>query len=83
MSSSSWLFLVGTVFILMGIGFFIWGMKEASSYRYALAQRYDLREFITHIPKRPEPGALKIGGVISVVVGFFMIIAGILVIVWT
>ena len=75
MSHTGWLFLIGAAFVLIGIGFFYWGVVEARNYRDALARRYDLCEFITRLPKRPEPGALKIGGVISIILGVFSLIA--------
>ena len=76
MSSSGWLFLIGSLFVVVGCGFFYWGVREMRAYLLALVSRYDLREFMMRTPKRPEPGALKIGGVICWVVAFWCIVAG-------
>ena len=68
--------VVGAVFIVLGLGAIIWGKREEKSYYDSLSTRADLREFFSHWPKRPEPGALKIGGWIAIAVGLVMIIIG-------
>jgi hypothetical protein len=42
----------------------------------ALTTRVDVREFVSHWPERPQPGALKIGGVICIALGIIMMIVG-------
>jgi hypothetical protein len=76
MSNSTGLFVIGGFFILVGSGFFLWGRKEARDLEEGLASRYDLREFMEHTPERPEPGALTIGGIIGLVLGVALVIAG-------
>ena len=76
MSISSWCFTLGILFVLIGIGFFLWGKKEAYDYVLFLVSRRDLREFMERTPERPEPGALKNGGVIGLVIGFWLLLAG-------
>jgi hypothetical protein len=76
MSTSGWLFTIGIIFVLIGIGFFIWGKREARDYVFSLVKRRDLREFMERTPERPEPGALKNGGVIGVVIGIWLLLAG-------
>ena len=76
MSNSTGLFILGGFFILVGIGFLLWGRKEARDLEAGLAARYDLREFMEHTPERPEPGALTIGGIIGLVLGLALVIAG-------
>ncbi len=81
MTSNGWLIpvVLGGVFILLGLGAVIWGKREEKSYYDALATRTDLREFFDRWPFRPEPGALKIGGWIAIVVGVVIgVIGGIL-----
>ena len=77
MSSAAWSFTLGGLFLALGTGFIIWGRKEAKDLEEALAQQRDLREFIEHTPESPQPGALVIGGIISVVIGIGMLAAGI------
>jgi hypothetical protein len=76
MSGSTWSFVLGGFFILLGIGFLLWGRKEGRQLDEGLSQRYDLREFVEHTPERPEPGALTIGGIIGLVLGVSLVIAG-------
>ena len=76
MSSATWSFVLGGFFILLGIGFLLWGRKEWRELDEGLAKRYDLREFMEHTPERPEPGALIIGGIIGLALGAGLVIAG-------
>ena len=76
MTSSAWSFTLGGLFTLIGIGFILWGRREASQLEEALSQQLDLREFMEHTPERPQPGALVTGGIISLVLGFGLLAAG-------
>ncbi len=68
---------LGGVFLLLGIGAYIWGSREQKSYDDSLATRTDdLREFMEHWPPRPQPGALKVGGKIAVIISLLLIITG-------
>jgi hypothetical protein len=78
MSTQTWSIVLGSFFIGVSIGLFLWGRKEARAYEEGLATHYDLREFVEHTPERPEPGALKTGGVIGLVLGIGLVAAGIL-----
>ena len=69
---------MGVLFVLLGIGVFIWGRRETADYYEAISQRRDIREFVERSPLRPEPEALKIGGIITVVVGIVMLVLGII-----
>ena len=68
--------VVGAVFIVLGLGAITWGKKEEKSYYDSISNRADLREFLTHWPRRPEPGALKIGGWIAIAVGLVILVIG-------
>ncbi len=68
---------LGVLFVALGIGTFIWGQKELVAYYEAITQRIDVREFVERSPLRPEPEALKIGGIIAGVVGVVMVLGGI------
>ena len=78
MSTQAWSILLGSFFIAVSAGFYFWGRKESQEYEESLTNRYDLREFMEHTPERPEPGALKIGGIIGVVLGMGLVFMGIL-----
>ncbi|MBN1160900.1 MAG: hypothetical protein JXA17_02990 [Dehalococcoidales bacterium] len=69
--------IVGGVFIVLGIGAVIWGIREEKKLFEELSRKPDLREFsLEHI--EPQPGALKIGGRIASGLGLIMIIVGII-----
>ena len=68
---------MGGLFILLGLAAMLWGKREEKSYFNALSARHDLREFMEHWPLRPQPGALKIGGWIAVILGFLLLVTGI------
>ena len=76
MSNAAGLFIIGGFFILLGVGFLLWGRKEARDLDEGPAAHYDLREFVEHTPERPEPGALIIGGIIGLALGVGLVIAG-------
>jgi hypothetical protein len=61
--------IIGSIIFLIGIGLIIWGIRESANYYDSLITRLDLREFFSHWPPRPEPGALKTGGWIAIAVG--------------
>jgi len=78
MSHGDWFILMGMggVFILLGIIAFFRGKREEKSYYNSISTRFDVREFLEHEPKWPEPGALKIGGWIAMAVGLTMVAIG-------
>ena len=67
---------IGGLFLLLGIIAFLWARSEERGLNYDLSQRPDLREFITRWPIRVEPGALRVGGWILMIIGFVLIILG-------
>ena len=70
MSFAYWIpVIVGAVIFLFGIGLLIWGAKEGTNYYDSLINGFDLREFFSRWPPRPEPGALITGGWIAIAVG--------------
>jgi hypothetical protein len=66
--------VIGGVFILLGIISFLWGKKEETAYYGTASERTDVREFLEHLPGRPEPGALRIGGKICIAVGITVLL---------
>ena len=61
--------ILGAVFFILGIGLIIWGVKEGTNYYDSLINGFDLREFFSRWPPRPEPTALITGGWIAIAVG--------------
>jgi len=78
MPYGNWLIplVMGGVFILFGLATIFWGRKEEKSYYDSLSTRTDVREYLEHWPPHPEPGALKMGGWIAIIVGVFMLALG-------
>ena len=78
MPEGSWLIIAsGGLFILLGLGAYLWGRGEEKAYYDSMpARRYDVREYLERLPFRPEPGALKIGGWILMALGLAMLVAG-------
>ncbi len=68
---------VGGFFILLGVGAFIWGLREEKGYYNAVSNRFDVREFLEHLPHYPQFWSLKMGGWISIAVGVVLIALGI------
>jgi hypothetical protein len=66
--------IIGGIFIILGIIAIIWGRKESGSWYSSISTRIDVREFLDRAPSRPEPVALKIGGVISLIVGVILLL---------
>ena len=78
MPQSDWIALMwmGGFFILLGLGAMIWGRHEEKSYYDSISSRPDTREFLDRWPRRPQFGALKIGGWIAIAIGVLMIAMG-------
>lgn len=66
--------VMGGLFILLGLGVVFWDRREQKSYYDAISTRGDVREYMEHSPQRPELGALKIGGIIAIIVGLLLVI---------
>ena len=67
---------IGGFFLILGIISFLWARGEERGLNNSLAQRPDLREFLTRWPSRIEPGAIRVGGWILVAMGLVLIILG-------
>ena len=79
MDQGEWLILVivGAVFLILGIAGILWGRFEEKRLFEALAEQRDLREFTLEHVESPQPGALRTGGWIAVVVGVLVLVVGI------
>ena len=71
------LMAAGGGFIILGIVGILWGRREEKKIFEALSQRHDLREFTLNHVEGPQPGALRIGGWIAIILGVFLLIIGI------
>ena len=69
------LLIMGGCFVLIGIVFYIWGKYEEEKYFNTIVHRFDVREYLEHLPFRPEPGSLRTGGIIALILGVLMLIA--------
>ncbi len=78
MFQNDWLIPMGMggLFILLGLAAIFRGRSEEKSYYDSLSARPDVREFLEHRPKYPQPEALKIGGWIAVAIGLLMLTIG-------
>jgi hypothetical protein len=74
--------IIGGVFILLGIVGFLWGRKEEGAWYGTVSTRIDVREFLDRNPGRPEPNALRIGGVISILVGIAVLLVALGFYIW-
>ena len=79
MSEGDWIFfvIIGAVFAFLGIGAIIWGRLEEKRIFTALAEKHDLREFTQQHIESPQPGSLKIGGWLGLILGLILVIVGI------
>ena len=80
MPQGDWFILmgIGGGFIILGLVGIFWGRHEEKTYFEALAERRDVREFVSHWPERPQPGALRTGGWIAIALGALLLLVGII-----
>ena len=78
MPQGDWFILmgVGGGFLLLGLIGVFWGRYEEKKYFEAMTQQRDMREFMSHWPERPQPGALKTGGWIAIGLGALLLLTG-------
>jgi uncharacterized protein YjeT (DUF2065 family) len=63
------LLIMGIVFTAVGAGVLGWSRWAERRYNDALMTRTDVREFLESTPERSGYGALRMGGLISIIVG--------------
>jgi hypothetical protein len=78
MPQGDWFVLmgVGGGFLLLGLAGILWGRYEEKKYFEAMTRQRDMREFVSHWPERPQPGALKVGGWIAIGLGALLLLTG-------
>jgi hypothetical protein len=74
--------IIGGIFVVLGIIGFIFGKKEEGTYYGTISERIDVREFMDHLPWRPEPDSLRIGGKIAMAVGVVLLLICLGVFLW-
>ena len=67
---------IGGFFLILALILFLWARSEERGLNHGLADRRDLREFITRWPMRVQPEGLRVGGWLSVIIGLFLVIIG-------
>jgi hypothetical protein len=79
MQNGDWIILiiVGGVFLVLGVVGIFWGWLEERRIFERLAEQRDLREFTLPHVESPQPGALRTGGWIAIVLGVLMLAVGI------
>jgi hypothetical protein len=77
---SEWLIMIiaGLVFVVLGVAGLFWGIREEKRIFEELSKKPDLREFTQKHIETPQPGALKIGGRIAIILGALLVIVGII-----
>jgi hypothetical protein len=70
------LMVLGGLFAALGTVALLWGRKEEKDYYEAISARPDVREYMERLPERPEPGGLRAGGIIAIVIGLAMLLMG-------
>ena len=80
MAEGDWIILaiVGAVFLVLGILALLWGRHEEKKIFEYLAEQHDLREFTLKHVESPQPGALKLGGWLAVILGILLGIAALI-----
>jgi len=69
--------VMGGCFLLLGIIFILWNKREKQRYYNSiLLTRRDIKESLTHEPRRSWLHAWQIGGRISLIVGIVLLIIG-------
>lgn len=60
---------IGSLSVFLGIITVIWGRREEKRYYDSISTHTDVREYLEHWPKRPQPGSLMVGGWIAIAIG--------------
>jgi len=63
------LLIMGIIFTAVGGGILGWSRWAEKRYYDTLTERTDMREFMESTPERSGYGALRMGGLISIIVG--------------
>ena len=70
------IFGLGIFFIIFGITAIFFSRREEGKYYNSVLTQRDIKEYISHEPKRPWLKAWQIGGKISLILGIPLAITG-------
>lgn len=79
---SNWLIMliVGGVFVFLGLAGMLWGRREAGEDFRSISARADVhtdaRKLLEDWRTNSGSGALKMGGLLSVIIGLFLLVLG-------
>ncbi len=76
------LMIIGGIFLLIGIAIMIWGSKENKEDIEAITNRIDVRKYLEGRADTYQSWGLKVGGIISIVIGLILLIMGIIFMIW-
>lgn len=77
---NNWLMMlmVGGVFILLGLAGLLWGKREASEDYQMISDRADVdtdaRQLLEDWRSKSGSGALKMGGLLTIIIGLFLLV---------
>ena len=63
------LIVLGGTFLVVGLGIFLGARRGERRYYDSLASRSDMREFLDRSEDRPGYRSLRLGGLISIIIG--------------
>ena len=72
-SDSFILLIMSIVFTAVGASIIGWSRWAEKRYHDTLIKRTDMREFLESTPERSGYGALRLGGLISIIVGIVLL----------
>jgi len=70
------LLVMGGIFAAVGAGIFGWSKWAEKRYYDVLASRSDMKDFIESSPESSGYGALRMGGLVSIIVGAVLLGVG-------
>lgn len=79
---NEWLIMliIGGAFVLLGLGGILWGRREAGEDYQSITDRAevhtDTRKFLEDWQTNSGSGALKLGGLLAIIVGLFLLVLG-------
>ncbi|NLL90601.1 MAG: DUF3185 family protein [Dehalococcoidales bacterium] len=70
------LMIIGAVFLLVGIILLILGNREEKDYCRTVSNQTDVRKYLEHRSDSIQAWGFKVGGIIAVVIGLFLLVMG-------
>lgn len=70
------LMIIGAVFLLVGIILLILGNREEKDYCRTVSNQTDVRKYLEYRTDSIQAWGFKVGGIIAVVIGLFLLVMG-------